>query len=199
MTDERYNKLMDVLKHRQYGLGIVLEDVHDPHNIAAVLRTCDAVGVQDVYVIDTGMKERKEFGPRSSSSAAKWITVHQFTSAEDCFTELRKRFDKIYTTHLAQDAIGLYEIDLTQNIALVFGNEHFGVSDKVISLADGNFIIPQQGIIQSLNISVACAVTLYEAYRQRKNAGLYDTHQMPEKETYNLKEEWGLNLFEKII
>ncbi len=96
---------------------------------------------------------------------------------------------------------GIYEVDLTQSIALVFGNEHLGVSDEVISLADGNFVIPQQGIIRSLNISVACAVTVYEAYRQKKIAGHYDQPSLPIDKRDLLFNEWGfdeadLNLME---
>ena len=101
---------------------------------------------------------------KSSSSAAKWLTIHQFENTTECFEELRKKYDKIYTTQLAQGSVSLYELDFTQNVALVFGNEHSGVSDELIRKADGNFIIPQVGIIKSLNISVACAVSVYEAF-----------------------------------
>jgi tRNA (guanosine-2'-O-)-methyltransferase len=177
MTPERREKLLSVLKKRQDNLAVVLENVHDPHNISAVMRTCDAVGIQDVYVLNTRIPRYKKFGPRSSSSAAKWLTVKQFDNAEMCFTELRKRYARILTTHLSADSIGLYEIDFTTSIALVFGNEHYGVSEDIQPYADGNFVIPQVGIIRSLNISVACAVTLYEAYRQKSLAGHYDgTH-----------------------
>ena len=135
------------------------------------MRTCDAVGVQDIYVLNTKIPRHKKWGAKSSSSAAKWLTVHQFDNADECFAELRKNYSKILTTHLSSDALNLYEIDLTQPVALVFGNEHSGVSEEIRVLADGNFIIPQTGIIRSLNISVACAVTLYEAYRQKKPGG----------------------------
>ena len=87
---------------------------------------------------------------------------------------MRQRFDKIYTTHLSKDATGLYELDFTQKVALVFGNEHGGLSEETIALADGNFLIPQVGIIKSLNISVACAVSVYEAFRQKRDAGHYN-------------------------
>ena len=191
MTPERTERLTNVLSKRQPGLTIVLENVSDPHNISAVMRTCDAVGVQDVYILNTKIGLHEIWSAKASSSAAKWVTVHQFTDAKECFAELRKNFSKIYTTHLSTGAVDLYDLDLTETVALVFGNEHSGVSEEIIDLADGNFIIPQVGIIKSLNISVACAVSLYEAYRQKKNAGHFDNVKLTEKAYNNLKTQWG--------
>ena len=192
MTPERRDKLISVLSKRQPDLTVVLENVFDPHNISAVMRTCDAVGIQEVYILNTKIPRHKKWGARSSSSAAKWLTVHQFENAAECFSSLRKRYSKILTTHLSSDAVGLYQIDMTQPIALVFGNEHSGVSDEIRALADGNFIIPQVGIIQSLNISVACAVTLYEAFRQKNNAGHYNRADMDHVMKQGLLKEWEL-------
>lgn len=170
-----------------------MENVQDPHNISAVMRTCDAVGVQDIYILTTKIPRHEKFGPKSSSSAAKWLTIQQFDDAEACFAALRKNYQRILTTHLSADAVSLYDIDFTESIALVFGNEHSGVSDEIRAMADGNFIIPQMGIIQSLNISVACAVSIYEAFRQKKNAGQYDTISMPPQRQKQLLAEWGFN------
>ena len=173
MNEVRREKLEQVLNKRQFNITVVMENVHDPHNIAAVMRTCDAVGIQEIYILNTLIPEHKKFGAKSSSSAAKWLSIHSFTDTADCITSLRKKYNKIYTTHLADNATQLYNLDLTDSIALVFGNEHAGVSDEIRLLADGNFIIPQVGIIQSLNISVACAVTIYEAFRQKMIALQY--------------------------
>ncbi len=153
MTPERHERLLSVLNKRQGDLAVVLENVSDPHNISAVMRTCDAVGIQDIYVLNTKIPRHKKWGAKSSSSAAKWLTVHQYTDAQECFAALRKAYSRILTTHLSSDAVSLHSIDFTQSIALVFGNEHSGVSDEIRALADGNFIIPQMGIIRSLNIS----------------------------------------------
>jgi tRNA (guanosine-2'-O-)-methyltransferase len=191
MTPERNERLTNVLVKRQPGLTVVLENVADPHNISAVMRTCDAVGIQDIYVLNSKIENHEKWGAKSSSSAAKWLTVHQFTDAAACFAALRKRFDKIYTTHLSTDAVGLYELDLTQKVALVFGNEHSGCSDEIIAMADGNFIIPQVGIIRSLNISVACAVSVYEAFRQKTTAGHYKTTQLEAAHMAELRASWG--------
>lgn len=192
MTPERREKLLTVLSKRQPDLTVVLENVFDPHNISAVMRTCDAVGIQEVFILNTKIPRHKKWGAKSSSSAAKWLTVHQFENAGECFSSLRKRYSKILTTHLSSDAIGLHEINMTEPIALVFGNEHSGVSDDIRALADGNFIIPQVGIIQSLNISVACAVTLYEAFRQKNLAGHYNRDNMDHVMKQELLKEWEL-------
>ena len=191
MTPERNERLTAVLHKRQPDLTIVLENVFDPHNISAVMRTADAVGIQDIFILNNKIPPHRKWGAKSSSSAAKWLTIHQYTNADDCFAELRKRYKKIYTTHLSTDAVGLHQLNLTESVALIFGNEHSGVSDEIISKADGNFIIPQVGIIKSLNISVACAVTLYEAFRQKSNAGHYDALKLQGTQLETLTTEWG--------
>lgn len=192
MTPERREKLLSVLEKRQNNLTVVLENVFDPHNEAAVMRTCDSVGVQDIYIINNRIPPRKKWGFKSGSSAKKWLTIHQFINPADCFMELRSQHAKILTTHLGSDAVSVYNIDFTESIALVFGNERFGVSDETRALADGNFVIPQCGIIQSLNISVACAITVYEAYRQKEQAGHYKKPSLSTENRNQLLQEWGV-------
>jgi tRNA (guanosine-2'-O-)-methyltransferase len=193
MTLQRKEKLISVLNKRQNDITVVLENVFDPHNISAVMRTCDAVGVQEIYILNTKIPPHKKWGAKSSSSAAKWLTIHQYEKAEDCFSSLRKRYSTILTTHLSSDAVSLHNIDLTKSIALVFGNEHDGVSEEIRNFADGNFVIPQVGIIRSLNISVACAVTLYEAFRQKILIGHYDKLKLNENEMKSLLTGWTMN------
>lgn len=193
MTPERQERLLTVLNQRQDNMTVLLENVFDPHNISAVMRTCDAVGIQEIYVLNTKIPAHKKWGAKSSSSAAKWLTIHQFTNTENCIEALRKKYDTILTTHLSGDAKSLYGIDFTGKVALAFGNEHDGVSEEIRNLADGNFIIPQVGIIKSLNISVACAVTLYEAFRQKNLAGHYDKRSLPNKHFEALLAEWGFS------
>src|SRR4051812_20151260 len=191
MTPERSERLSQVLGKRQPNLTVVLENVADPHNISAVMRTCDAVGIQDIYILNTKIPRHKKWGTKSSSSAAKWLTVHQYTDTGTCFADLRKNYHCIYATHLSSDAISLYDIDFTGSIALVFGNEHEGVSEEIRDMVDANFIIPQVGVIQSLNISVACAVSIYEAFRQKKIAHHYDKASLSEQRIKDLITEWG--------
>lgn len=173
MTPQREQRIRDVLSRRQKGFTVVLENVWDPHNISAVLRTCDAVGIQDVYIISPPGKKISKLGKKSSASASKWLTFFHFDDVATCFEKLRERYLRIYSTRLEGNSTSLYKLDLTQSVALVFGNEKLGVSNLASALSDGNFIIPQVGMIQSLNISVACAVALYEGYRQRNAKILY--------------------------
>src|SRR5450432_2562668 len=194
MTPERQQRLKDVLDKRQQDLTVVLENVFDPHNISAVMRTCDAVGIQNIHVLNTKIGKHKKWGVRSSSSAAKWLTIHQHTEASVCFAELRKKFPFVLTTHLSSSAVSLYEIDFTKPVALVFGNEHDGVSEEIRTLADGNFVIPQVGMIRSLNISVACAVSLYEAFRQKQTALHYESIKLADIDYQALWKEWSLNI-----
>src|SRR6267378_6083972 len=105
MTPERKERLISVLNKRHGDITIVLENVFDPHNISAVMRTCDAVGIQEVYVLNTKIPPHKKWGARSSSSAAKWLTIHQFHDALDCFSALRERYATILTTHLSKGAL----------------------------------------------------------------------------------------------
>lgn len=191
MTPERNERLTSVLNKRQMNLTVVLENVSDPHNISAVMRTCDAVGIQEIYILNSIIPLHKKWGAKSSSSASKWLTIHQFTDVQSCFEALRNKYDKIYTTHLSSDAVDLYDMNLTEKVAMVFGNEHSGVTDELIGLADGNFIIPQVGIIKSLNISVACAVSVYEAFRQKTIAGHYNQPQIVGAELEALRTSWG--------
>jgi tRNA (guanosine-2'-O-)-methyltransferase len=198
MTEERKKKIESVLSKRQNDLTVVLENVFDPHNISAIMRSCDAVGVQEIYVLNTKIPFHKNWGFHSSRSASKWISVFQFNNVRKCFAEVRAKYSKILTTHLSEKAENLYDLDLTQKTALVFGNEQYGVSEEAISLADGNFIIPQVGMIHSLNISVACAISLYEAYRQKQQAGHYHQQKLSGIEYAAISKQWGLE-YEKII
>ena len=190
MTPERKNRIENVLANRQNDLTIVLENVFDPHNISAVMRSCDAVGVQEIYVLNTRIPLHKKWGYRSSSSAKKWLTVHQYDNAEECFTAIKKKYSTILTTKLSSEAVSLYQLDLTQKLALVFGNEQSGVSEEVNAYANGNFMIPQVGMIQSLNISVACAVSLYEAFRQKRAAQHYTQQKITAADYQNLFQLW---------
>lgn len=192
MTPQRFNRLTSVLNHRQPDLTVVLENVFDPHNVSAVMRTCDAVGIQDVYILNDRIPPHKKWGYRSSSTAAEWLSVHQFDNAEECFKVVKEKYQQIFVSHLGENSKDLYSVDLTGSMALVFGNETFGVSEHVRKFADGEFIIPQVGIIKSLNISVACAVTLYEAFRQKSKKGHYQNPRLPGKQYDDLRKQWKL-------
>ncbi len=194
MTPERRAKIERVINHRQSTLVVVMENVHDPHNIMAVSRSCDSVGVQNVYIIQDPKQQGfniQRSGTKSSSSANKWLDYHVYDSTEKCLQDLKANGFKILTTHLDRHSQSIYQVDFTEKVALVFGNEKYGVSDDALHFSDGNFIIPQVGMIQSLNISVACAVSLYEAFRQRQLAGFYDTAQLSEQQQNTIFAQWA--------
>lgn len=177
MTPQREARFKEVIKARQPNLTVILENVHDPHNISAVLRTCDSVGITEIFVLYTNVKkENLELGKRSSSGARKWVDVHLYNDVDKCMQAVKAKYDKIYATHLSEDAVDFYSLDLTESVALLFGNEHSGVSKESLEYCSGNFLIPQVGMVKSLNISVACAVTIYEAFRQRQQKGFYSDH-----------------------
>jgi len=189
ITDRRSAKFRRVIAQRQGDLTLVMENIHDPHNVSAVLRSCDAVGVHRVELVYTHEKFPR-VGRKSSSSANKWLERRSHKSVPDCYAMLRKEGFRIYATRLGASADSLYDLDLTGAVALVFGNEHRGVSDEAAQLADKNFHIPMMGMIQSLNVSVAAAVALYEALRQRLATGAYDQAALSPAERERLYTDW---------
>jgi tRNA (guanosine-2'-O-)-methyltransferase len=170
MTERRREKIERVIAARRPDLTVVMEDIHDPHNVSAMLRSADAVGVLRVHLV-YARDEFPKLGKKSSASASKWVKRTKHTSVRECYDALRADGFTICATHLGKRSVPLYDLDLAKKVALVFGNEHRGVTDEAAELADVNFRIPMIGMIESLNVSVACAVTLYEAFRQRLPAG----------------------------
>jgi tRNA (guanosine-2'-O-)-methyltransferase len=187
--DRRKNKINKVLEQRQPDLTVVMENIHDPHNVSAMLRSSDAVGIYEVNLVYTTTKYPK-IGSKSSSSANKWIERRKFSSIPECYEQLRKEGFQIFATRLDENAKQLYEFDLTKPTAFVFGNEHAGVTDEAATLADATVYIPMMGMIQSLNVSVACAVTIYEALRQRIEKGYYSNPRFDKQMLEKLKVEW---------
>ena len=190
MTDERIERMKQVLARRQPDLTVVFEDVDDPHNISACLRTCDSVGVREVHIISSVEKKLMKLGKKSSSSATKWVEIHHHDSTTQCLTLLRESGFNIFSTRISAPSHSLFDLPLTGPVAFVFGNEHDGVSEEATALSDQNFTIPQMGMIRSLNISVACAVALYETLRQRLTAGAYAHPKMREQELELLFQKW---------
>ncbi|MFN8590751.1 MAG: RNA methyltransferase [Thermomicrobiales bacterium] len=192
-TERRQARIAAVLARRQPDLTVVLENVHDPHNVSAILRSCDAVGVLRVHVIYT-VEEAPEsaFARQTSASAAKWVEVERHDSVETCFDALRANGLTILATALGEVAQPLFDVDLRRPVALVFGNEMRGVSAEVLAHCDGLLEIPMAGMVQSLNVSVAAAVCLYEAFRQRSAAGAYDSPRLSSDQRQALQEDWLL-------
>lgn len=189
VTRRRLDRLRSTLDHRQPDLHLVVERVHDPHNVSAVLRTCDAVGVGGIHLVYPN-GDFPRLGRSSSAGAWKWMEVEKHTSILDCYQALRSREFRIFATDLTDSAISLFDADLAAPVALVFGNEHLGLTREASEYADGNLRIPMVGLVQSLNVSVACAVTLYEAMRQRLARGYYDTPRLSEVQVQMKLRQW---------
>jgi len=191
MTPERKLRLESVVRYRQPDMTVVLENVFDPHNLAAVMRTCDAVGICEVFAITDRLPHRENWGYRSSRSANKWVRLHAFTDRASCIRAVRSQYQTLIGSSLQEGSRDLYSLDLTGSVALVFGNEKYGISEGMREACDGFFQIPQLGMIHSLNISVACAVALYEAFRQKKARGHYDQPRLTAEERGRILDLWA--------
>lgn len=201
MNQTREQKLRTVIRQSQPDLTVVLENIFDPLNISAVLRSCDAVGIREVFAIYTKQyldKRGLVLGKRTSGGAFKWIDVYVFEDLEECFKRVKERYGRVLATHLGADSQSLYELDLCEPAALLFGNEDEGISAEALALSDGNFVIPMAGFAESLNISVACAVSLFEARRQRSAQGFYDENpRLDDAQQEQLFQRWSGMLKEK--
>lgn len=187
----RIQRSAAVIARRQPDLTVVLENVHDPHNIAAVLRSCDAVGAMTVHVVMTREPNAtKKFSRKVSGSAAKWIEVVEHDSIEDCYRVLRQGGFQVLATALGKESVDLYHADMVQPVALVLGNEMDGLSDAAIDGADRTVFIPMMGMVESVNISVAASVALFEALRQRLAAGRYAEPQLDEGTRAQMLVDW---------
>lgn len=190
-TDERRERIETVLKQKQPSLTVVLENIHDPHNVSAILRTCDAVGVMEVHLVYT-FESFPEISKASSVSASKWMSIVKHKSFEDCSSYLKSKNFLIAASHLDIYSKTHDEIDFTENVALVFGNEQRGITEEYLRFCDFSFRIPMHGMIQSLNVSVAAAVCLFEAEKQFRISGRYDSIQLDKDVFDNKLKNWLL-------
>ncbi|OGU72549.1 MAG: RNA methyltransferase [Ignavibacteria bacterium RBG_16_34_14] len=188
-SEKRTNKIISVLQARQKSLHVIFENIHDPHNVSAIFRTCDSVGIGKVSLV-YNIEKFPKIGKKSSASAYKWIERERSKNIKDCAASLKKEGFRIFVSSIDPDSKMIYDLDLTQKSAIIFGNEHRGVSKEAEEIADEKFIIPMYGMVQSLNVSVAAAIVLYEALRQRQIKGMYDKSEYTEKELEMKIQEW---------
>lgn len=191
ITSRRLARMRGTLARRQPDLAIVIENVHDPHNVSAMLRSCDAVGVATAHLVYT-REEFPELSTGVAASAQRWMDLARHDTIADCYATLRQHGLTIYATSLRGSSRELYDVDLTLPTAFVFGNESLGVTDDAIAGADDTVYIPMMGMVESLNASVACSVALYEALRQRQAAGCYASPRWPEEEIEQRLRAWLL-------
>ena len=172
MQQTRYQRIESVLSRRQTDLTVCLEDVHKHHNLSAIVRTADAVGCHHVHAV---WPEKQKWLTNNTSGGSKnWLDTHLHRNIDDAVASMRAHNPdvQILATHLSEDAVDFREIDYTRPTAIIVGQEKTGISPQALEYADQNIIIPMQGMVQSLNVSVAAALILFEAQRQRDLAGL---------------------------
>lgn len=191
-TKSRVQKIKRVLGYRQPDLTVVVENIHDPHNVSAILRTCDAAGIAKVHLV-YDQDSFPDLSKKSSASAIKWVETVKHSSIETCYESLHDKNYQILATAFSENAVDAYLKDYTCNTAFVLGNEHRGVSEKACSLADGIIMIPMFGMIQSLNVSVATSVLVFEAVRQRQAKGYYDQTRLDPESYEVLFQNWTDN------
>ncbi len=188
MTLERLQRIRGVLAHRQPDLTVLMENVHKPHNLSAILRSCDAVGVLEAHAV-TIDGELPTYSA-TSASADKWVKFHLHKNTEAAIRHLQSRGIVVAAAHLSDTAKDYQELDYTQPTCILLGAEKWGVSETAARLADHHIIIPMRGMVQSLNVSVAAAVILFEAARQRSRAGFYDAPRLNKTQLANTEREW---------
>jgi tRNA (guanosine-2'-O-)-methyltransferase len=189
-TDRRIKKIKSVIESRQTSLTVVLENIHDPHNVSAILRTCDSAGIPRVSLL-YNIESFPKIAKKSSASAFKWVEREKFKSVDECYASLRNDGFKIYASQVSDDSKDIYDLDFTISTAIVLGNENRGISEEAAKYADERFIIPMFGMVQSLNVSVSAAITIYEAVRQRKIKGMYDKSGLSAEQIETEKNKWS--------
>jgi tRNA (guanosine-2'-O-)-methyltransferase len=188
MTLERCARLDAVLAARQPDLTVFAENLHKPRNFSAMVRNCDAVGINEMHVLPGEHDLRTHWN--TSQGAEKWIQIRTHENPEDACTHLKSNGFQLVAAHLSDAAVDYRDIDYTKATALVLGSELFGVSNATLSFVDEQIKIPMMGVTQSLNVSVACAIVLYEAQRQRQAAGMYDTRRLDDETLETQRFEW---------
>ena len=184
MTPERLATIKQSLERRQPDLTVIMEGVRKPHNLAAVARTLEAVGGLDIHAITDLTSIR--LSQMAAGGIRRWISVSKHTTTEQGLSSLKASGHQVIATTLSPDSLDYREIDYTKPTVILVGEELEGISDEAVQLADKKIIIPIVGMVQSLNVSVASALVLYEAYRQRDAAGMYDKRSLDDKAYFRL-------------
>lgn len=187
-----------MLARRQPDLTVCMEQVHKPHNVSAIIRTADAVGVHEVHAVWPGSRMRTMASAAAGSNS--WVQVKTHRTIGDAVAHLKGQGMQILATHLSDNAVDFREIDYTRPTCILMGQEKTGITQEALALADQDIIIPMIGMVQSLNVSVASALILYEAQRQRQNAGMYlrENSMLPEAEQQRLLFEGGYPVLAKV-
>lgn len=189
MTPRRHARLRAILDRRQRGLTVLMDNVHKPHNLSAIMRTSDAVGIPEIHAVSDGLRFRPS--PSSSGGTRRYVEVSTHPDYPTALAQLREQGYRIYAADLDEWAVDFRSLDYTRPTAIVLGAEKQGVREQLRAESDGTITIPILGAVESLNVSVAAAIILYEAQRQREAAGMYEQIQLDEPTRQRLLFEWG--------
>lgn len=194
ITENKKAGIARVLSQRTRFFTVVLEDIFKPHNASAVIRTCDCFGIQDIHLIEK--TDSYKVNPFVTRGASQWVDLHKYYNVEGspvdrCFDQLRSEGYQIWATSPAADSLSIYDFPLSpdQKVALVFGNEHEGISAEVKSKADGLVHIPMKGFTESFNISVSASIFLFELMKRVSEGNFHDFY-LSEGEKEALRMRW---------
>ena len=190
MSPQRFEKIKKVLAKRQPDITIVLDKVHKPHNLAAIIRSCDAVGVGNIIGISSN-KEKIDINLKSASGSNNWVKLQIHESVKKLLKILKEKNMKIFIANNSNKSIDFRNVNFTKPCAIILGSELDGISRQASSFGDEEIAIPMYGMVESLNVSVASAIILYEVQRQRKKAGLYDELRLNDNEYQKLLFEFS--------
>ncbi len=188
VSETRRQKFDDVLNHRTRHITIALEDLYQPHNASAVLRSCDIFGIQDIHIIEN--KHAYTVNKDIAMGSPKWLNIHKYRNAEDntidCITKLKAKGYRIVATSPHKNGYELKDLPVDQPLALFFGTELTGISDTVRGLADDFVMIPMYGFTESFNISVSAALCLHSLVEKLHQTDVNWHLSEEEKETLTL-------------
>ncbi|MFQ3191961.1 MAG: tRNA (guanosine-2'-O-)-methyltransferase [Paraglaciecola sp.] len=195
MSPERYARIRHFLSQRQPSLTLCLEQLDKPHNVSAIVRSCDAVGVYEMHAV---WDEKPQIRKSTAMGSENWVYTKEHLCIEDAVNHLKTRKMQVLVTNLSESSVDFRDIDYTQPTAIILGQEKHGATEEALAAADQDIIIPMVGMVQSLNVSVAAALILYEAQRQRQLAGMYNTQQLTEQACQKMLFENGFPRFREI-
>lgn len=190
-SEIRQNRMDIVLENKQPNLELFFDNIHDSHNLSAIIRSCDAVGVMSLYYSNPNNNNFK-LHKTITQGAHRWVNNHKIHNDEkiEFLKQKQKEGFQIVATHVDKNCISYREIDYTLPTIIIAGNEKEGVTDEVLAIADKTIFIPMKGMVQSLNVSVAASLILYEAQEQLEEVGKYNHPQLAEEERKEIKEKW---------